>query len=267
MKLSCDIIQDLIPSYADEICSEATRMCVEEHLETCESCQKIMQLCKDNIFSAKDLEQKELDALKKVKSKLKRQHLFSYLLLLFMTFFGLYTFSNSAKPSTIVYHVLLIMCLAGTYLFTVHGNYQKSSRGRNLIPVGLSVLLSVFSFLLMYFCLRMALSKELPFGLEPYELGPFISNLLLTCFFIQLALSGWLLLYMFRQNMDCRWKLCLFQAGAFLSLCYRTLLNHMSPFEDLQMHLLKNTIVILSFGIVGAIFCLYSSQKTSRSLP
>lgn len=42
MKMHCDIIKDLIPSYVDGICSEKTRELVEEHLCECEACHRIV---------------------------------------------------------------------------------------------------------------------------------------------------------------------------------------------------------------------------------
>ena len=39
MKLSCDIIRDLLPLYAEELASEDSQAAVREHLETCEDCR------------------------------------------------------------------------------------------------------------------------------------------------------------------------------------------------------------------------------------
>lgn len=39
MNLSCEIVQDLLPLYEDEICSPASREAVEEHLKTCPTCR------------------------------------------------------------------------------------------------------------------------------------------------------------------------------------------------------------------------------------
>lgn len=38
--VSCQIIEDLLPLYVDEACSEDSRHLIEEHLKECESCQK-----------------------------------------------------------------------------------------------------------------------------------------------------------------------------------------------------------------------------------
>ena len=38
--MDCKIIEDLITLYAEDLCSEDSKKMVEEHLKTCESCQK-----------------------------------------------------------------------------------------------------------------------------------------------------------------------------------------------------------------------------------
>ncbi|ASA21233.1 zf-HC2 domain-containing protein [Paenibacillus donghaensis] len=37
-KLSCEIVEDLLPLYYDEVCSETTKESIEVHLSTCEHC-------------------------------------------------------------------------------------------------------------------------------------------------------------------------------------------------------------------------------------
>ena len=36
MKISCDMIQDLLPLYHDGVCSEESKKIIEEHLQICE---------------------------------------------------------------------------------------------------------------------------------------------------------------------------------------------------------------------------------------
>ncbi len=40
MKISCNIIEDLLPLYVDDMVSEDSRQLVEEHLKECTTCQK-----------------------------------------------------------------------------------------------------------------------------------------------------------------------------------------------------------------------------------
>lgn len=43
MKISCDVIEDLLPLYIDQIASEESVRLVEEHLAECESCRSLLK--------------------------------------------------------------------------------------------------------------------------------------------------------------------------------------------------------------------------------
>lgn len=40
--MKCEIIRDLMPLYLDDCCSDGSRKLVEEHIETCGSCRKLL---------------------------------------------------------------------------------------------------------------------------------------------------------------------------------------------------------------------------------
>lgn len=44
MKINCEIIRDLLPLYAEGLASESSRTLVEEHLPTCESCRRELEV-------------------------------------------------------------------------------------------------------------------------------------------------------------------------------------------------------------------------------
>lgn len=46
MKLHCNVIKDLLPLYADQICSEESRGLVEEHLTDCKDCSALLRQMK-----------------------------------------------------------------------------------------------------------------------------------------------------------------------------------------------------------------------------
>ncbi|MCL2130639.1 MAG: zf-HC2 domain-containing protein [Treponema sp.] len=48
MKISCDIVMDLLPLYHDGVCSENTNKAVEEHMEDCDSCKNTLYRIKNN---------------------------------------------------------------------------------------------------------------------------------------------------------------------------------------------------------------------------
>lgn len=55
-KMNCDIIRDLIPSYVDEMCSEAAKICVESHIEDCSECREMVNLCRDHVLTDEQAE-------------------------------------------------------------------------------------------------------------------------------------------------------------------------------------------------------------------
>lgn len=51
MKIACEIIRDLLPLFHDDVCSEASRILVEEHLSGCPACrEKLADIGKDLKF-------------------------------------------------------------------------------------------------------------------------------------------------------------------------------------------------------------------------
>ena len=72
MKLSCDVIKDMLPLYYDEVCSEDTRKLVEEHLKECESCRDMKNKMGLKVsFLHQDLE--ETTFFKNIQQQLKKR--------------------------------------------------------------------------------------------------------------------------------------------------------------------------------------------------
>ena len=67
----CEIIKDLIPLCSDGVCSETSKKLVEEHLEACEDCRKLFDICKSDV-SAETVNEKE--AVEKFAKKLKKKN-------------------------------------------------------------------------------------------------------------------------------------------------------------------------------------------------
>ena len=69
--ITCDVIEDLLPLYADGIASEGSRKLVEDHLKTCESCREKLRRMQtpENI---PETDRHEIDFLKKNRRRNKR---------------------------------------------------------------------------------------------------------------------------------------------------------------------------------------------------
>ncbi len=90
MKLDCDIIRDLLPSYIDGICTAATRQCVEEHLAGCSACEERTRRLRETVISGESLERIALDTVRKIKRRtVRRTAVHLALALPFVTFASL----------------------------------------------------------------------------------------------------------------------------------------------------------------------------------
>lgn len=76
MKISCRVIDDILPLYVDECCSEETKQLVDEHLQECEDCTEKLAKFKKPLFLSQDPSQNEKIYVKHVKKafgKLRRR--------------------------------------------------------------------------------------------------------------------------------------------------------------------------------------------------
>lgn len=72
-KLPCELIRDLFPLYVEQLTSDVTNSLIEEHLEDCESCQRILRTMREPMEEPINTEEfQELDFLKKTRKKTRR---------------------------------------------------------------------------------------------------------------------------------------------------------------------------------------------------
>ncbi|MFS1515391.1 zf-HC2 domain-containing protein [Bacillus sp. SCS-151] len=59
MNNECGIVRDLLPSYIDEICSEVSIRFVDKHIESCDTCKKILENMEREIHIADEMNKSE----------------------------------------------------------------------------------------------------------------------------------------------------------------------------------------------------------------
>ncbi|GAA0722290.1 hypothetical protein GCM10008905_13630 [Clostridium malenominatum] len=82
-KISCEIIKDLLPLYYDKVCSNESRITVEEHLTECNSCKKeLNKIGTDMNLSKETIEQNLRDGnvIKNVAVFLKRSKVKAFII-------------------------------------------------------------------------------------------------------------------------------------------------------------------------------------------
>ncbi len=58
-KFECGMIQDLLPLYQDEVCTESSKRAVEEHLAVCASCRALAEKLKNMVYEEELVQEKE----------------------------------------------------------------------------------------------------------------------------------------------------------------------------------------------------------------
>lgn len=81
-KLSCNVIQDILPLYIDNAVCDDTRLLVEEHLRECENCSRYYKALQEELLLPVDPGTKERDAeeIRSFKKYLTRKRLGTFFL-------------------------------------------------------------------------------------------------------------------------------------------------------------------------------------------
>lgn len=127
MKLPCDIVQDLLPLYEEDLCSQATREAVEEHLRECETCGKqhaaVQELTEPEVVVEPKQEKK---ATIKSFKKIRNRWIASIVIILLMIPFG-YLGWGQYRGSGLSFTNLHELYLGNQFMHCLEaGNYEKA---------------------------------------------------------------------------------------------------------------------------------------------
>lgn len=143
-KINCNVIQDILPLYIDDVVSDDTKELVEEHLQNCEICQRVYHETKADLendmkISAQTKESSnEANDLKSFRKFLKKRKIKTILLSIAATivcFLAVFTFMNK-HVTYINYKDAGITIVEDnkdevTYRMNIKGNYRwKTSLDR-----------------------------------------------------------------------------------------------------------------------------------------
>lgn len=76
MRITCEIIKDLLPLYHDNVCSEDSRKLIEEHLSACEKCRDELKQIDIEIKAVKNTE--DVKIMNNIAKKWKQDRLSSF---------------------------------------------------------------------------------------------------------------------------------------------------------------------------------------------
>ena len=101
MRITCDIIRDLLPLYYDQVCSDDTKQLIEEHLSECDSCKRELEYMQGDFSKAVELEEEKIvKASSRTMKRIKVEHILIGILVSIILFLG-YAFSHYIYESQI----------------------------------------------------------------------------------------------------------------------------------------------------------------------
>ena len=257
--MNCDIIKDLIPSYMDEICSEATKECVEEHLKGCDKCRQIVAFYGDHTLSGEKMEQQSVEGLKKIKKLLNfrnRSYYFILAAILFLLFW-MYTAKLVSVFSDSNVFLIFLICILTTVIF---GFRQKGNTplgiAEYLLGAASLVIDIYFVLVFLYLVGQIAAGVETAFGMPMYEVGPFLEKQILAAFILQGIFFFHNLSEILNQGKQCSWLLCLNVTGVFFLLRLDLLMYRMDSRETLLkviQDITLSTAIVALLGIAASL--------------
>ena len=178
MKMKCSVIQDLMPSYVDEICSQDSKELVQEHVAECEQCKAKLEKLKNTQIVAGDASKKQVDYLKKIHNTILRKEWLGKFVLVCLVLFevsgilGSGSIINFTIGTGILFSVLL-MCGAG-----LAGNYGFSGKRKSaIVEISISAVGLLLLVILSEYSKHNFLHGIVPFHLtEMYDAGPVLVN-------------------------------------------------------------------------------------------
>ena len=205
MKIDCGIVQDLIPSYADKVCSESSKQCVEEHIKECKACQAYLEACLSVEFSGTALEEKQLDGLRKVKKKIKLQNMFSYGVLLVVILFAAYFFTtNIGAIGVRWYYGLYGVAVVATFMVTMQGKASVKQERIEKIMTVMSVAAIAYALFWYWFMMGSAVNGKVPLGLELGQVGPFLHWQTGIALVVEIAVFAYTMIRYMKRDIVCR---------------------------------------------------------------
>ena len=262
-KKQCDIIQDLLPSYVDGICSEASKLWIEEHLAECEACRQTMEMLKNTEISARKLELAQLDAGKKVKKKQLKHSIVNLGLCLCIAILMVVVFAGrSDVVSQMVLYVALPICMIITWLAN-RGRQKKRLWDKwDTVSLAAVVVAIIYGLGMMLYVTLEALAGKEVFSMAVNEVGPFLYAQLVFVAVVCLGgyMSQMVRLYQKGSVNSIILSFCLM--GIFLMLTYGVFMSSLSDAVAAVLQMRQIPFTVLGIGLVGTgVFAVMDKMK------
>ena len=91
-KKECEIVQDLLLSYVDDVLNNESKKLVEKHLIECSVCKKRLDEIRKDMKKNESNQKKEIDYLKKIRRRARIKSIIIAIGIIFLLFFSFYLY-------------------------------------------------------------------------------------------------------------------------------------------------------------------------------
>ena len=270
-KKECDITRDLLPSYVDNICSEASREWIEEHMKECEDCRRAVEVMRYTEISATMLEQEQLEAGKKVIRQNLRRRGWNLGLCIFTAFFMFFVFelSNVQIPHTALY-IMFPACMMMTWMTCRNQSKMRRWDKWDTAMTVSAVLAAGYGVAMMWYGFYRAAAGKTVFGLAPNKFGPCLYGQMVlaavVCFLIYLIQ----VVRIVRKGRTNSLVLHLCLTGIFLMMTYCIYMGYLSDITTVLEQMKESTLTVLFIGfcctMVYSLMDKWTGKYPNRSL-
>ncbi len=231
---NCEVIRDLLPSYLDEICSPSSRRLVDEHVRTCSACRDLVEQMRGTEIVSQQAEQKEIDYMRKVRSRFENRSRSLFLLFALVLAAGLAVllWNYGDVPKELIY-VIQPLLGAGACIAFFWEEQRQGPAGWKWLVGAASLAVTCGCVGVMLYSIQMIAAGRLPFDLQLQSLGPFVYRInwigaaVQTVLFLFAAWRG------MRSRDACPVLLQMTVLGGCVGLVQNSLLRNMSTVEEI----------------------------------
>ena len=269
-RISCAIIKDLMPSYLDAICSEASKELVDSHVKVCPECRKLLEEMQKTEIVAERIDTEEMNYMKKVKRINKNKNLAGFGVLMYFLFVGIFVgmcvlISKGGYVPELAYQLAFpVLCLYAWFVLSDFGIRKENKKWRKGFAIA-SLLLFVYNMGVILWSFTIGEGSDYPFGMEPQQVGPFFSWQYIIIAFLQLLLFVAEMMICFKKEEKYPMEAGISLMTVFLSLSMNSVLHNMDTAAGFIGHVLSAGAVILIEGIsIGGILALFRHWPKRR---
>ena len=128
MKLSCKVIEDILPMYYDKVCSEESAALVEEHLKDCPHCSHILSELHSDIATPKKIvdDVKPLKKIQKSYKKMKMHWLNAIISILLLIPIAFLAWNEYSGQGITISNLDELACTNSFMTALTKGDYEKA---------------------------------------------------------------------------------------------------------------------------------------------